>query len=95
MCSAFYERYFLQLLQEVLAVLTDTMHKSGFKLQAAILLSLIHSVEVGEIVTPLAPTQQVRVFVASSSSSSRLADLDATRRACRTASFCVTTSPAC
>jgi hypothetical protein len=59
-----------------LAVLTDTMHKSGFKLQvaylcvcvcvcieilfaqAAILLSLIHSVESGEIVAPLAAQQQ-------------------------------------
>jgi len=56
--AAFYERFFLQLLQEVLAVLTDTMHKSGFKLQAAILLSLIHSVESGEITTPLAPPPQ-------------------------------------
>jgi hypothetical protein len=35
------------LLQEVLAVLTDTMHKSGFKIQATILLALIHGVEGG------------------------------------------------
>ena len=33
----FYEAYFLQLLQDVFVVLTDTLHKTGFKSQSEIL----------------------------------------------------------
>ena len=36
--DAFYQSYYLGLLQDVFSVLTDTLHKPGFKLQA--LLSL-------------------------------------------------------
>jgi len=35
--NAFYVQYYLGLLQDVFAVLTDTLHKPGFKLQAMIL----------------------------------------------------------
>jgi len=55
--NAFFARFFLPLLQEVLAVMTDTMHKSGFKVQATILLELIHGVESGAITAPLSEEQ--------------------------------------
>lgn len=35
--TQFYQTYYLQLLQEMFAVLTDTFHKPGFKLHAALL----------------------------------------------------------
>eukprot|EP01114_Cavostelium_apophysatum_P018509 TRINITY_DN573_c0_g1_i3.p1 TRINITY_DN573_c0_g1~~TRINITY_DN573_c0_g1_i3.p1 ORF type:complete len:800 (-),score=222.53 TRINITY_DN573_c0_g1_i3:116-2515(-) len=51
--SAFYKTYFLPILQDVFFVLTDTFHKSGFKLQATILLQCFHTVEQGRINVPL------------------------------------------
>jgi exportin-1 len=33
LAQQFYEAYFLSLLQDVFAVLTDTLHKTGFKSQ--------------------------------------------------------------
>jgi hypothetical protein len=35
--NAFHQTYFLTILQEIFAVLTDTFHKPGFKLHTAIL----------------------------------------------------------
>jgi len=49
----FYKSYFLSLLQDIFVVLTDTFHKSGFKLQATILLQMFNAVESGIVVTPL------------------------------------------
>ena len=40
-------------MQEVLGVLTDRLHKSGFKLQAAALMHLCHLAQSGEVQTPL------------------------------------------
>ena len=51
--ALFWQRYLVSLLQEVLAVLTDTMHKSGFKAQAAVLRALIQRVELGLVELPL------------------------------------------
>lgn len=51
--SAFYKTYFLPLLQDVFFVLTDTFHKSGFKLQATILSQMFDTVEKGGIRAPL------------------------------------------
>lgn len=51
--SAFYKTYFLPLLQDVFYVLTDTFHKSGFRLQATILLEMFSAVESGCIQVPL------------------------------------------
>jgi len=47
--NAFYQRYFLSLLQDVFFVLTDSFHKSGFKLQASILLFMLQTVDSGLI----------------------------------------------
>merc|ERR1719471_1265227 len=41
----FFKEYYFKLLQDILSVLTDTFHKSGFKLQQHILLQLIRAVE--------------------------------------------------
>eukprot|EP01114_Cavostelium_apophysatum_P018091 TRINITY_DN5522_c0_g1_i1.p1 TRINITY_DN5522_c0_g1~~TRINITY_DN5522_c0_g1_i1.p1 ORF type:complete len:1069 (+),score=345.41 TRINITY_DN5522_c0_g1_i1:320-3526(+) len=51
--SIFYKTYFLPILQDVFFVLTDTFHKSGFKLQATILLQCFNTVESGKINVPL------------------------------------------
>jgi len=51
----FYRAYYLGLLQDVFSVLTDTLHKPGFKLQAMILSSLFLAVESGAITVPLYP----------------------------------------
>lgn len=53
--NAFYVQYYLGLLQDVFAVLTDTLHKPGFKLQAMILAHLFLAVESGAITSPLWP----------------------------------------
>jgi len=51
--NSFYQAYLLPLLQDIFAVLTDTFHKSGFKLHARILQRMIHGVEFGLATAPL------------------------------------------
>jgi exportin-1 len=51
--TAFHQAYYLQLLREVFAVLTDTFHKPGFKMQARILHHLFGVVQGGAIKAPL------------------------------------------
>jgi len=51
--NAFYQTYFLNLLQDLFYVLTDTFHKQGFKLQASLLLKMFNAVESGRISAPL------------------------------------------
>jgi len=51
--AMFYTTYFLSLLQDIFYVLTDTFHKSGFKLQATILAQMFDTVESGGIRAPL------------------------------------------
>jgi len=51
--SAFYRSYFLSLLQDIFYVLTDTMHKSAFKLQSTILMQMFRAVESGAVSVPL------------------------------------------
>merc|ERR1712217_217798 len=57
----FFKQYYFTLLQDVLCVLTDTFHKSGFKLQQHILLQLINAVESG-LLNEVAPKQHVMEF---------------------------------
>ncbi|EJD46037.1 hypothetical protein AURDEDRAFT_113759 [Auricularia subglabra TFB-10046 SS5] len=52
--NKFFYSYFFSLLQDVLFVLTDADHKSGFKLQSAILQRLFQLVETGAITASLA-----------------------------------------
>lgn len=58
----FFKQYFFTLLQDILSVLTDTFHKSGFKLQQQILSQLVSIVERG-LVNEVAPKQQVMEFL--------------------------------
>lgn len=44
---SFFNVYYFQLLQDILAALTDTLHKAGFKLQQHILLQLLNAAECG------------------------------------------------
>ena len=51
--TAFHQTYYLHLLSEIFAVLTDTFHKPGFKLQARILHHLFGIVQTDVIKAPL------------------------------------------
>ncbi|KAF9500336.1 hypothetical protein BDN71DRAFT_1440340 [Pleurotus eryngii] len=51
--NAFFQQYFLSIVQDIFFVLTDTDHKSGFKLQSLLLARMFNLVESGEIKTPL------------------------------------------
>eukprot|EP00271_Cylindrocystis_brebissonii_P003986 TRINITY_DN15300_c0_g1_i1.p1 TRINITY_DN15300_c0_g1~~TRINITY_DN15300_c0_g1_i1.p1 ORF type:complete len:1098 (+),score=241.20 TRINITY_DN15300_c0_g1_i1:845-4138(+) len=52
-CNQFHQTYFLQIEQEVFAVLTDTFHKPGFKLHTNILQHLFQLVDSGALTQPL------------------------------------------
>ena len=52
-CNQFYQLYYLTLMQEVFAVLTDIFHKPGFKLQALILQHLWNLVMSPSLTVPL------------------------------------------
>lgn len=54
----FFKQYYFTLLQDILCVLTDTFHKSGFKLQQQILLQLIQAAESG-LIAEVASKQQI------------------------------------
>jgi exportin-1 len=58
----FFGLYYYKLMQDVLSVLTDTLHKAGFKLQQHILLLLIHAVESG-LLTDVISKEQVMEFL--------------------------------
>jgi exportin-1 len=49
----FYVAFLLPLLQDVFGVLTDRLHKSGFKEQASILRHLCHATQLGHVTVPL------------------------------------------
>ena len=51
--QAFYQQFLLQLIQDVMGILTDRSHKSGFALQAAALRHMFHLVEGGQVDAPL------------------------------------------
>ena len=51
--NAFFQQYFLSVLQDILFVLTYADHKSGFKLQSILLARLFALVETGVIQAPL------------------------------------------
>lgn len=57
--NAFYQSFFLTLLQDIFFVLTDSDHKSGFRMQSVILARLFGLVESGAIQAPLYSAQQV------------------------------------
>jgi len=51
--NSFYQNYYIGLLQDLFVVLTDTLHKPGFKLHMMILSHLFSAVESGSITAPL------------------------------------------
>lgn len=57
--NAFYQSFYLALLQDVFFVLTDSDHKSGFRMQSVILARMFNLVETNAIRAPLYTPQQV------------------------------------
>lgn len=59
----FFQQYYFKLLQDILSVLTDTLHKPGFKIQQHILLQLTHAVENGLLNEAGCSKQRVMEFL--------------------------------
>ena len=57
--NAFFQQYFLSIVQDIFFVLTDADHKSGFKLQSVLLARMYQLVELNVIQTPLFDPAQV------------------------------------
>ncbi|KAG1803568.1 CRM1 C terminal-domain-containing protein [Suillus plorans] len=51
--NAYFQQYFLSIVQDIFFVLTDTDHKSGFKLQSLLLARMFQLVETNQIQAPL------------------------------------------
>ncbi|TFK72161.1 hypothetical protein BDN72DRAFT_957485 [Pluteus cervinus] len=51
--NAFFRQYFLSIVQDIFFVLTDTDHKSGFKLQSVLLARLFQLVETNALQAPI------------------------------------------
>jgi exportin-1 len=51
--QAFYQQYLLSLIQDVFAVMTDRLHKSGFKMHATLLRLMFHLVQTNQVTVPL------------------------------------------
>merc|ERR1712226_429523 len=49
----FYQQYLLSLIQDVFAVMTDRLHKSGFRMHATLLRSMFHMVQNNQVTVPL------------------------------------------
>lgn len=56
--GAFFQQFFIPILQDIFFVLTDPDHKAGFKLQALLLSRLFFFVESGKIQAPLYAPEQ-------------------------------------
>ena len=51
--QGFYQQYLLALIQDVFAVLTDRLHKSGFKMHSTLLRHMFHLVQMNQVTVPL------------------------------------------
>ena len=51
--QAFYQQYLLSLIQDVFAVMTDRLHKSGFRMHATLLRLMFHLVQMNQVTVPL------------------------------------------
>jgi exportin-1 len=49
----FYQQFLLNLIQDIFSVMTDRLHKSGFRLQASLLMHILHNVQLGAVTIPL------------------------------------------
>jgi exportin-1 len=54
--QGFYQRYLLALIQDVFAVLTDRLHKSGFKMHSTLLRHMFHLIQMNQVTVPLFDT---------------------------------------
>lgn len=57
--NVFFQQYFLSIVQDIFFVLTDTDHKSGFKLQSVLLARMFQLAELNIIQTPIWDPAQV------------------------------------
>ncbi|RHY40502.1 hypothetical protein DYB30_009860, partial [Aphanomyces astaci] len=53
LAASFYRSFYLSLLQDILVVLTDRLHKFGFKMHAALLKHMFSLVEMNQVNVPL------------------------------------------
>ena len=51
--QGFYQQYLLALIQDVFAVMTDRLHKSGFKMHSTLLRHMFHLVQMNQVTVPL------------------------------------------
>lgn len=51
--QGFYQQFLLPLIQDVLGVMTDRLHKSGFKMHATLLQQMFHLVQLNQVTVPL------------------------------------------
>jgi len=63
--NAFFSSFYLSLLQDIFYVLTDSDHKSGFKLQTMVLARLFSLVESGQLQAPIFDVSSVTESPAS------------------------------
>jgi exportin-1 len=49
----FYQSFLLTLIQDVFSVMTDRLHKSGFKMHATLLRLMFHLVQMNQVTVPL------------------------------------------
>ncbi|CAM9157205.1 unnamed protein product [Discosporangium mesarthrocarpum] len=56
--QGFYQQFLLSLIQDILAMMTDRLHKSGFKMHATLLRHIFHLVEGNHITLELYDPQQ-------------------------------------
>lgn len=56
--NAFFEQFFIHILQDVFFVLTDSDHKAGFKSQSMLLARMFYYVETGKIRGPIYPADK-------------------------------------
>ena len=54
--QGFFQQFLLSLIQDIMGILTDRLHKSGFAHQANVLKLLFHIVETGQVTVPLYDT---------------------------------------
>mmetsp|Transcript_47984 Transcript_47984/g.71095 ORF Transcript_47984/g.71095 Transcript_47984/m.71095 type:complete len:1091 (-) Transcript_47984:476-3748(-) len=51
--QGFYQQFLLALIQDVFVVMTDRLHKSGFKMHATLLRHMFHLVQMNQVTVPL------------------------------------------
>jgi exportin-1 len=51
--QGFYQQFLLSLIQDVFAVMTDRLHKSGFRMHATLLRQMFHLVQMNQVTVPL------------------------------------------